>query len=62
MRRSTVVAGNGSAVDQIRTSYGAFIPRLRDPTIFRIEQKLANWTQLPIVYQEDIQVRCCSAC
>jgi prolyl 4-hydroxylase len=56
MRRSTVVAGNSSAVDQIRTSYGMFLPRLRDPTIFRVEQKLANWTQLPIVYQEDIQV------
>ena len=59
MKRSTVVGGekNSGVVDNIRTSYGTFLDRLSSPAVETLEKKLANWTQLPIVNQEDIQVR-----
>ena len=60
MKRSTVV-GQGSqpnnVVDNIRTSFGTFLNRLSSPAVEHLERKLANWTQLPIVHQEDVQVR-----
>ena len=59
LKRSTVV-GDGkdkNKVDNIRTSYGTFLTRLSSPTVEVLEKKLANWTQLPIIHQEDIQVR-----
>eukprot|EP01025_Chloroclados_australasicus_P011084 TRINITY_DN14802_c0_g1_i4.p1 TRINITY_DN14802_c0_g1~~TRINITY_DN14802_c0_g1_i4.p1 ORF type:complete len:286 (+),score=22.14 TRINITY_DN14802_c0_g1_i4:258-1115(+) len=57
LKRSTVVGDkDGGNVDAIRTSYGMFIPRYYDPVITTVEEKLANWTHLPISYQEDIQV------
>jgi len=57
MKRSTVVGHNGDSVeDNIRTSYGTFISRLRDPTITAIEQRVALWTHLNVSHQEDVQV------
>lgn len=56
MKRSTVVGEKAGTVDEIRTSYGSFLGRLSSPTVEELEKKLANWTQLPIVHQEDVQV------
>jgi prolyl 4-hydroxylase len=56
MKRSTVVGEANSVVDNIRTSYGTFLQRLSSPTVELLEKKLANWTQMPIVHQEDVQV------
>jgi hypothetical protein len=59
MKRSTVVGDvkkKSNVVDNIRTSYGTFLERLSSPAIEHLERKLANWTQLPIVNQEDVQV------
>lgn len=57
MKRSTVVGEGGKSVeDQIRTSYGTFIRRLQDDVMAAVEQRLADWTQLPAVHQEDLQV------
>ena len=61
LKRSTVVGNKErNVVDNIRTSYGTFLNRLSTPTVETVEKKLANWTQLPIIHQEDIQVRSCS--
>jgi prolyl 4-hydroxylase len=61
MKRSTVVGdpkkGPSAAIDNIRTSYGTFLGRLSSPAVERMEKLLANWTQLPIIHQEDVQVR-----
>lgn len=57
MRRSKVVAKDGgSETHSIRTSYGTFLRRLVDPVVEAIEYRVANWTQIPIEHQEDIQV------
>ena len=56
MKRSTVVGETPGVVDNIRTSYGSFLPRLSSPSVEKLEKQLANWTQLPIVHQEDVQV------
>lgn len=58
LKRSTVVGAddNDSEVDEIRTSYGTFLDRLSSPVVELLEKKLANWTQMPIVHQEDVQV------
>lgn len=57
MKRSTVVGVNGSSVrDNIRTSYGTFLRRLQDPVIAAVEARVAAWTHLPVVHQEDLQV------
>jgi hypothetical protein len=57
LKRSTVVGSdNSGVVDNIRTSYGTFLGRLSSPAVERLEKRLAEWTQLPIVNQEDIQV------
>lgn len=58
MRRSTVVGPNGTSVtDNIRTSYGTFLTRMQDPIVEEIEKRLTAWTHLPLVHQEDMQVR-----
>lgn len=41
---------------QVRTSYGMFIPRYQDEIIGSVEERLANWTGIPVVHQEDMQV------
>lgn len=57
MKRSTVVAANGSSVlDDYRTSYGTFIKRQADPVIEDIEERLAEWARIPVVHGEDTQV------
>ncbi|EFJ44769.1 hypothetical protein VOLCADRAFT_64430, partial [Volvox carteri f. nagariensis] len=57
MRRSTVVADNGSSVlDDYRTSYGTFINRYQTPVIAAVEDRVALLTRTPVVYQEDMQV------
>ena len=57
MRRSTVIGEAGSSIqDNIRTSYGTFLLRRHDSTVARMEDRLAAWTQLPMIHQEDLQV------
>ena len=57
MRRSTVIGEAGSSIqDSIRTSYGTFLLRRHDSTIASMEDRLAAWTQLPMIHQEDLQV------
>lgn len=45
-----------SAVSEVRTSSGMFIPKGKDAIITRIEDKLAAWTFLPKENGEDTQV------
>jgi prolyl 4-hydroxylase len=57
MRRSTVVGANGdSVVDNVRTSYGTFLPRYSTETIGKIEERISTWTKLNVSNQEDIQI------
>ncbi|GFR41348.1 hypothetical protein Agub_g1961 [Astrephomene gubernaculifera] len=57
MRRSTVVAQNGSSVlDDYRTSFGTFLNRHSTPVIAAVEERVAQLTHVPVVYQEDMQV------
>ncbi len=57
MKRSTVVGANGgSVVDDYRTSYGTFLRRKQDPILAGIERRVSEWTMLPQVHQEDLQV------
>jgi hypothetical protein len=49
-----VVAGNSSTVDQM-DQLRDVPPSPQGSHHLSGGQKLANWTQLPIVYQEDIQ-------
>ncbi|KAG7669310.1 hypothetical protein Ndes2526B_g05614 [Nannochloris sp. 'desiccata'] len=57
MRRSTVVGNKGEdVVDNIRTSYGTFLPRYQTETIGKIEERIATWTKLNVSNQEDIQI------
>lgn len=41
---------------QARSSFGAWIPRYQDETMAAIEERIANWTGVPVSYQEDMQV------
>lgn len=60
MRRSMVLGTDRLPVtDGIRTSYGTFLKRAADPTLARVERRLAAWTHLPVENQEDLQVRAC---
>ncbi|CAI5485562.1 unnamed protein product [Closterium sp. Naga37s-1] len=57
MERSTVVGQGGkSVVDTIRTSNGCFIDKYKDPVIRRIEERIGDWTFLPLANQEAMQV------
>ncbi|KXZ43534.1 hypothetical protein GPECTOR_88g477 [Gonium pectorale] len=57
MKRSTVVGAGGRSVeDSYRTSYGTFLKRYQDEIVERIENRVAAWTQIPVVHQEDTQV------
>ncbi|MEW5317239.1 MAG: hypothetical protein WDW38_008556 [Sanguina aurantia] len=57
MKRSSVVGPNGSAVfDDYRTSFGTFLLRGADPIISSIQQRVAAWTHVPAIHQEDMQV------
>ena len=64
MRRSTVVneeagdatSGDWDVVDNVRTSYGAFLTRLQDPIVQALEERIALWTHLNLTNQEDPQV------
>ena len=51
-----------SVTDGIRTSYGTFLKRASDPTLERVERRLAAWTHLPAEHQEDLQACACSLC
>jgi hypothetical protein len=50
MKRSTVVGPGGKSVeDSYRTSYGTFLKRYQDRVVERIENRVAAWTQIPVV-------------
>lgn len=49
-----------SALLQVRSSYGMFIPRHQDETMAAIEQRVSQWTGVPVIHQEDTQV--CYTC
>ena len=56
--RSTVIADlrAKSEVSEIRTSSGMFIDKAADDVIARIEQRISEWTFLPVPNQEAMQV------
>ncbi|KAL6752510.1 hypothetical protein V8C86DRAFT_2753249 [Haematococcus lacustris] len=54
LRRSEVVAANGSAEDPVRTSWSASIGS--DEVVAGIEQRIARWTHLPASHGEPIEV------
>ncbi|KAH9329849.1 hypothetical protein KI387_001957, partial [Taxus chinensis] len=58
LTRSAVADNNSgeSAVSEVRTSSGVFIPKGKDAIITRIEDKIAAWTFLPKENGEDMQV------
>eukprot|EP00208_Stichococcus_sp_RCC1054_P005213 CAMPEP_0206139930 /NCGR_PEP_ID=MMETSP1473-20131121/7815_1 /ASSEMBLY_ACC=CAM_ASM_001109 /TAXON_ID=1461547 /ORGANISM="Stichococcus sp, Strain RCC1054" /LENGTH=364 /DNA_ID=CAMNT_0053533881 /DNA_START=282 /DNA_END=1376 /DNA_ORIENTATION=- len=57
MRQSTVVgADKKPKTAKDRTSFGTFLRRNFDPIVSRLEQRLADWTQLPVLMQEDMQI------
>eukprot|EP00882_Tetradesmus_deserticola_P023404 GHRQ01025467.1.p1 GENE.GHRQ01025467.1~~GHRQ01025467.1.p1 ORF type:complete len:288 (+),score=44.69 GHRQ01025467.1:151-1014(+) len=57
LKRSTVVGAGGQNVyDDYRTSYGTFIKRNADAVMEAIEERLAQWAQIPRVNGEDLQV------
>lgn len=41
---------------QIRTSYGMFIRRYQDALIAAVEERVSEWTNMPVSHQEDMQV------
>ena len=45
-----------SKVSSVRTSSGMFIQKKADPVVAAIEQRIAEWTFLPIANQEAMQV------
>ncbi|MEW5313966.1 MAG: hypothetical protein WDW38_005496 [Sanguina aurantia] len=59
LERSGVVdehAVGGSAVNDIRTSDGMFFSRAEDSVIETVEKRIAEWTLLPVVNGEGLQV------
>ena len=58
LERSMVVdsATGGSKLDDIRTSYGVFLQTAEDEVVSRIEQRVAEWSQVPLSHQEQLQV------
>ncbi len=54
MEASQVVDNDsGDAVDsEVRTSSGAFLTRDSDPIIAALEQRIADWTHVPIEHGE----------
>lgn len=57
LRSGVVDAGTGkSKVDDIRTSSGTFLQRGQDDIVAAVEQRIAEWTLLPVEYGEGLQV------
>jgi hypothetical protein len=57
MRSSVVESETGrSKVDNIRTSSGMFLRRGQDDIISAVEQRIAEWTLLPVEHGEGLQV------
>jgi len=57
MRRSTVVGQGGKSVlDNIRTSFGTFLRRKQNALMTAVEERLEQWTLLPLAHQEDMQI------
>ena len=58
MRKSGVVdaKSGGSSLSDIRTSTGSFVPSGMNPTITRLEDRIAAWSQIPVSHGEPIQV------
>lgn len=57
MSRATVVSGSSSKVSSARTNSGHFVKRGKDETIRRIEERIANYTNIPSSHGESMQVR-----
>ena len=58
MRKSGVVdaKSGGSSLSDIRTSTGSFVPIGANPTVARLEDRIAAWSQIPVSHGEPIQV------
>ncbi|XP_047310600.1 probable prolyl 4-hydroxylase 10 [Impatiens glandulifera] len=58
MQKSSVVdSETGKSKDsRVRTSSGTFLPRGRDKTIRKIEQKIADFTFIPVEHGEGLQI------
>lgn len=62
LKRSMVVdhVTGGEKLDDIRTSFGTFLRKGSTPTIDAIERRVAEWSQVPVENQEDLQVLRCA--
>lgn len=56
MRRSQILVNNAPKDSSARTSYGAFLRRMQDPIVERIQRRVELWTHYPVENQEDPQV------
>ncbi|GMH38511.1 hypothetical protein BSKO_06395 [Bryopsis sp. KO-2023] len=59
MKQSMVVAAEsetGFEKSDYRTSYGTFLKRNQNGIVKTIQSRIANWTHLPEINQEDLQV------
>ena len=45
-----------SKLDDIRTSHGMFLRRRQDDVVAAVEERIAEWTLLPVEYGEGLQV------
>ena len=49
-------APDAPSIHEVRTSYGTFLPRLRDPVLAAVERRLAAWSHLDVSHQEEAQI------
>lgn len=55
IERATVMSPNGSVVSKVRTSQFQFIPVTHHPLLGKIDQRVADMTNLDMKYAEDHQ-------
>ena len=51
----------GEKLDDIRTSFGTFLAPGETDVIRRIEERVAQWSQVPLQNQEQLQILRCVA-
>ncbi|CAD7698175.1 unnamed protein product [Ostreobium quekettii] len=58
MKRSMVVSSSSEngEVSDYRSSYGCFLNRMQDKVVTDIMRRLSEWTHLPMINQEDVQI------
>ena len=56
LTRSTVVGTETSVTNEVRTSFGTFVPKNYDETFFGVEKKVQRFSNLPYENQEQLQL------